>query len=60
MVSENIHTHPTTEVQSHVAALSNSENPSPGLPKKGKWQEGSLPSFSFSWGGGGGMWIHIG
>ena len=34
MVSENIHTHPTTEVQSHVAAPSNSENPSPGFQKR--------------------------
>ena len=29
MVSENIHTQPTTEVQSHVAVPSNWENPSP-------------------------------
>ena len=32
------------------------KTPPRGLPKKGKWQEGSLLSFSFSWGGGGGLW----
>ena len=60
MVSENIHTHPTMEVHNHVAAPSNWENPFTGLLKKAKLQEGSLPSFYFSWGGGGGTWLHIG
>ena len=52
MVSENIHTHPTTEVHSHVVAPSNSENPSPWASKKGKVGRGLPPILSFflGWG----------
>ena len=52
MVSENIHTHPTMEVQSHVAAPSNSENSSPRASKKGKVARGLPPILFFfvGWG----------
>ena len=46
MVSENIHTHPTMEVHSHVAAPSNSENPSPlGFQKRESGKR--APSYPF-------------
>ena len=54
MVSENIHTHPPPPlgVHSHVAAPSNSENPSPWASKKGKVARGLPPILFFflGWG----------
>ena len=51
MVSENSHTHPTTEVHSHVAAPSNSDPP-PSASKKGKVARGLPPILFFflGWG----------
>ena len=52
MVSENIYTHPTMEVHSHVAAPSNSENSSPWASKKGRMVRGLPPILFFflGWG----------
>ena len=52
MVSENIHTHPTVEVHSHVAAPSNWESPFPQASKKGKVVRGLPPVLFFflGWG----------
>ena len=50
LVSENIHTHPTTEVHSHVAAPSNSQlrtPPPPWASKKGKVARGLPPILFF-------------
>ena len=56
LVSENIHTHPITEVHSHVAAPSNSQlrppPPSRRASKKGKVARGLSPILFFflGWG----------
>ena len=50
LVSENVHTHPTTEVHSHVAAPSNSQlrpPPPPGFQKRESGKRAPSHPFLF-------------